>query len=70
MIDPFALVFIDSILVGGQADYMTIDDQKRHLFAVLGDKNKLAKINLISKEISGTIDLGEGAFFAVVMGER
>lgn len=70
VIDPFALVFIDSILVGGQTDNMTIDDQKRHLFAVLGDKNKLAKINLISKEISGTIDLGQKAFSAVVMGER
>jgi len=70
VIDPFALVFIDSIFAGGQTEYIAIDDQKRHLFAVLGDKNKLAKINLISKEISGKIDVGEGAFFVVVMGER
>jgi len=70
VIDPFALVFIDAIPVGGQTDYMTIDDQKRTLFAVLGDKNRLSKINLISKEISAKIDVGQGAFFVVVMGER
>jgi YVTN family beta-propeller protein len=70
VIDPFALVFIDSIAVGGQTDFMTIDDQKRTLFAVLGDKNRLSKINLISKEISANIDVGQGAFFVVVMGER
>lgn len=70
VIDPFALVFIDAIAVGGQTDFMTIDDQKRTLFAVLGDKNRLSKINLISKEISANIDVGQGAFFVVVMGER
>lgn len=70
VIDPFALVFIDSIPVDGRTVFITIDDQKRNLFAVLGDKNTLAKINLISKEIGAGIDLGEGAFSVVVMGER
>lgn len=70
VIDPFALVFIDTIPVGGRTDFMAIDDQKRNLFAVLANKNRLSKINLISKEISANIDLGQGAFFVVVMGER
>jgi YVTN family beta-propeller protein len=70
VIDPFALVFIDVIRVAGQAAFMTIDEQERNLFVAIPDKNMLQRININSKKISANIDVGEGAYAVVVMGER
>ena len=70
VIDPFALVFIDVIRVAGKAAFMTIDQQERNLFVAIPDKNILQRINITSKKISANIDVGEGAYAVVVMGER
>ena len=70
VIDPFAMVFIDVIRVAGHAAYMTIDEQERNLFVAIPDQNMLQKININSKKISASIDVGEGAWAVVVMGER
>jgi YVTN family beta-propeller protein len=70
VIDPFSLVFIDRIAVGGKADFLTVDEQERSLLVVLPDKKILQKINVISKKIIAQIDVGDAAYAAVVMGER
>ena len=70
VIDPFSGQFVDNFQVGGQAAFLTIDGQERALLAALSDRSVLQKINLISKKLMAEIDLGEGAYAVVVMGER
>jgi DNA-binding beta-propeller fold protein YncE len=70
VIDPFSLSRIDTINTGGNAVFMSIDDEENSLFAVLSDKKKLLKINLTSKKIIAEIDLGNSPYAVVVMGER
>ena len=70
VIDPFSGQSVDNFQVGGQAAFLTIDGQERALLAALSDRSVLQKINLISKKLMAEIDLGEGAYAVVVMGER
>jgi YVTN family beta-propeller protein len=70
VIDPFSSMFIDTLQLDGTAVFLTIDGDERSLLAVLADRRKLQKINLISKKRVAEIELSEGAFSVVVMGER
>ncbi len=70
VIDPFSSMFIDSLQVDGTAVSLTIDGEERSLLAALAGRNKLQKINLNSKKRVAEIEVGEGAFGVVVMGER
>lgn len=70
VIDPFSLMFIDTVRVGGKAVFMTIDGEERSLLAAIADRNKLQKINLISKALVAELEVREGAFAVVVVGER
>jgi hypothetical protein len=49
---------------------MTIDGEERSLLVVLADRNELHKINLTGKQQVAKLDLAEGAYAVVVMGER
>jgi YVTN family beta-propeller protein len=70
VIDPFSAQFVDNFQAGGQAVFLTIDGQERTLLAALSDRSVLQKFNLISKKLMAEIDMGEGAYAVVVMGER
>lgn len=70
VIDPSSLMFIDTIDVEGNAAYMTIDDEENTLFVVLSDRRVLQKVNLTSKKIMAEIEVGEGAYAVVLMGEK
>ena len=70
VIDPFASMAIDAIVLEGTAAYLTIDDEEHSLFVALPDIKSLQKVNLTSKKITGAIDVGEEAYAVVVMGER
>ncbi len=70
VIDPSSLMFIDSIKVRGNAAFMTIDREENTLFVALPDKRVLQKVNLTSKKIMAEIEVGEGAYAVVVMGEK
>jgi YVTN family beta-propeller protein len=70
IIDPFSLMFIDTIEVRGKAAFMTIDREENTLFVALPDKRVLQKVNLTSKKTVAEIEVGEGAYSVVVMGER
>jgi YVTN family beta-propeller protein len=70
VIDPFSGQLVDNFQVGGQAVFLTIDGQERTLLAALSDRSVLQKINLISRKLMAEIELGEGAYAVVVMGER
>jgi len=64
------LMFIDTIGIEGTAEFMTIGDEENTLFVVLPDRRLLQKINLVSKKIMAEIEVGEGAYGVVLMGER
>lgn len=70
VVDPFSLMFIDTIEIGDTASFMTIDDEENTLFVVLPDRRILQKVNLVSKKIMAEIEVNEGAYAVVVMGER
>jgi hypothetical protein len=63
-------MFIDAVQIGGRAVDMTIDGEERSLLVALADRKKLQKINLTSKKLVAEIEVGEGAYAVVVMGER
>ena len=69
VVDSLSSMFIDSIRVGGIAAYMTIDRQENTLFVVLPERRVVQKVNLTSKKIMAEIEVGEGAYAIVVMGE-
>jgi len=69
VVDPSTSMSIDFIRVGGNAAYITIDRQENVLFVVLPEKKLVQKVNLISKKIMAEIEVGEGAYAVVVMGE-
>ena len=69
VVDPSTSMLIDSIRVGGDAAYLTIDRQENTLFVVLPQKRLVQKVNLTSKKIMAEIEVDEGAYAAVVMGE-
>jgi YVTN family beta-propeller protein len=70
VIDPFSSMFVDTVQLDGTAVSLTIDGEERSLLAALADRRKLQKINLISKKTVAEIEVSEGAFTVVVMGER
>ena len=69
-IDPFSSMFIDTIPIGGSAAYMSIDEETYTLFVALPEKNTIQKVNLTAKKIVGELEVREGAFAVMVMGER
>jgi len=69
VIDPFSSMFIDTLQIDGTAVSLTIDGEERSLLAVLADRAKLQKINLISKKRVAEMEISEGALIVVVMGE-
>ena len=70
IVDPLSSMFIDTITGSGNAAFMTIDRQENTLFVALPDQRKLRKINLTSKKIMAEIEVNEGAYAVVVVGER
>jgi len=70
VVDPSTFIFIDTIRVGGKAGLMTIDGQENTLFVTVPDKRIVQKLNLTGRKIMDEIDVGEGAYGVVVIGER
>ena len=69
IVEPSTSMFIDTIGVKGKAAFMTIDRQEHTLFVILPGRRLLQKINLTSKRIMAEIEIDEGAYQVVVMGE-
>lgn len=71
VVDPRALISIDSFSLGdGPVQDMAIDNEENTLFAVLPQLGQLAKVNLVSKQVLGRLELGISSRAVVVMGER
>jgi YVTN family beta-propeller protein len=68
--DPLSFVPVDIIRTGGTIAYMTIDGEENNLYLVNEDKKSLLVNNLVGKKMVYEIDVGEGPYWVVVMGER
>jgi YVTN family beta-propeller protein len=68
--DPLSFVPVDIIRTGGTIAYMTIDSEENNLYLVNEDKKSLLVNNLVGKKMVYEIDVGEGPYWVVVMGER
>jgi YVTN family beta-propeller protein len=70
IVDPFSSMFIDTIEIKGSAAYMAIDEETNTLFVAIPERNTVQKVNLTAKKIVGEIEVREGEFAIVLMGER
>jgi YVTN family beta-propeller protein len=70
VIDPSILMPIDTFRVDGNAAFLDIDNDENSLFVVLPNRNTIQKMDLISQKVLGVIDVEEGCYSVVIMGER
>ncbi len=70
ILDPFSLFPVDSIPAGGGTSHMTIDGDENSLYLVLPERKAVAVLGLVSRKMAPLIDVGEGACWVAVMGER
>lgn len=68
--DPFSLLPVDLVPVGGEVAYMTIDGEGNNLFLVLPEENRVRAVRLIGKETALEIDVGNDPYRVTLMGER
>jgi YVTN family beta-propeller protein len=68
--DPFSFVPVDFVQTVGGVTYMTIDGETNYLYMVSPDTKSLIISNLISKKMISEIDVGDGAYWVTLMGER
>lgn len=71
VVDPrSALMLIDSYSLPDAVQHLIIDNEENALFAVLPQGGKLQKIDLVSKQPLGSLELEKGSHAVAVMGER
>jgi DNA-binding beta-propeller fold protein YncE len=71
VVDPRALIAVDNyILESIPIEAIAIDEEENALFVLQPANKSLIKIDLVSKEELGHIELEEGSHSVVVMGER
>lgn len=67
---PFSFLPVDAVHTGDTASYMTIDGEENNLHMVVPERQILMVVNLISKRMVSTIDVGEDPYWISLMGER
>jgi hypothetical protein len=71
VVDPrSALMLIDSFSLPGAVQHLTIDNEENAIFAVLPKSGTLRKVDLVSKQPMGSLELENGSHAVAVMGER
>lgn len=70
IVDPQSLMFSDTIPCNGRVEYMTIDSDENTLIALVPERNRLLKINMISKQVLSEIPVEGGAYDVAVMRQR
>ena len=70
IIDSRVNLPIDSLQVGDDVAYLTIDQEENTLFAISGQNGRINKYDLVSKKLLGTIEADAGSYGLVVMGEE
>jgi hypothetical protein len=70
VVDPSLGMPIDRFRVDGNAVALAIDGDENNLFGVSSDRRTIGKMGLISQRVSGIIEVEEGCYAVVLMGER
>jgi len=70
VVDPSLLMPIDSFRIDGNAVWLDIDDDDNDVFVVSSDRESIHKVGLISQNPSGMIEVEDGCYAVVLMGER
>jgi YVTN family beta-propeller protein len=68
--DPFSLLPMAFIRAGGDAGYITIDDEQNNLCVVLPENGRVRLIRLGGHDTAAEIDIADGPNRAILMGER
>lgn len=69
VVDPTAGMFLDSFAAERGVQYLAIDGEENVLLVLSDGRNSLQAFNLISKRKQAEIEIEEGAYALVVMGE-
>jgi YVTN family beta-propeller protein len=69
IVEPRSFIPVDSFSIGGTPFFMTIDAEERSLFVTVPDRQKVVKINFVSRDIIAEIPAIGSTFEVVVMGE-
>jgi DNA-binding beta-propeller fold protein YncE len=70
VVDPTSLLPIDRFRLDGHAAYLAIDNDENSLLVVLPERRAVQKLDLVGKRLEGEIDVAEGGYAVVLMGER
>jgi YVTN family beta-propeller protein len=70
ILDPFSFFPVDSIPAGGRISHMAIDGDEGNLYLVIPDRKAVSILGINSRKMSPEIDVGEGACWVTLMGER
>jgi DNA-binding beta-propeller fold protein YncE len=70
VVDPSTLTRIDRFRIKGNVVFLAIDDDENALFVVLADRATIQKVDVVSKRVKGAIDVEEGSYSVVLMGQR
>jgi len=57
---------IDQIILPGTPGLITLEPERRNIFAVMPDSNRLAVINITNPKISTLIEVGKNPYMALV----
>ena len=68
--DPFSLFLVDSIITARSVAAMAMDGDENTLYLLTPENNTMTVFNLISRKTIAEIDVGEGAYWVALMGER
>ena len=68
VIDPSSLLPIDRFRLEGYTEFLTIDEDDNSLLVLLPDRNAIQKLDLVSKKLRATIEVGDGGYSIAVMG--
>lgn len=68
--DPFSLLPMDTVPVGGEAAFITIDGEENTLWIVVPETDRILAVGLAGKRRAAEVDLGDEPRRVTLMGER
>lgn len=70
VVDPTIGAYIDSLQPGGIPDSLALTEEGDFLFVLLSRQHALGKVNLVSKEVLGRLDLAGAGYGISLVGAR
>ena len=67
-VESDSLLPIDRFRLEGYTEFLTIDEDDNSLLVLLPDRNAIQKLDLVSKKLRATIEVGDGGYSIAVMG--